>query len=413
MKRIKALLRRTTSGFTLSMSQRPIVMIILLLVTINLVFLVAASIALVFIGEDYNFPTAFVAAASFLVVPAQLANVDHTPTLVVGTIVVIVGMLLFSGTIIALVTTTLREYLMKKSGARGKLNLSNHIVILRYNCEVPAILVNLMQSCERKTILILSDKTRDEVRADLLASVAALDTKPKGKLRLIVRQGDPNSLCELHEIGISHAAGLLVMAPDGDVDDFGVLKLVMKIASVELLNNPPIGIETTSEEVSAKMSKLNNTIAGLNDKCITYFSHDVKLGKHMANSISGVDVRIIGENKKLPIILQSLKSKPKHYSAAEYRKFSDDLSKTGTDKTVALILSDENYADIDANVFSTLIELSALCGVQNRKFKVVAEILDPNNKSSLEKFNVQDIIISTHIISEFAAKLLTDPDFKY
>ncbi|MCL2229107.1 MAG: hypothetical protein FWC00_04745 [Firmicutes bacterium] len=423
MKRIKALIRRTTSGFTVSMSQKPIIMTILLLLLANLVFVAIAAVALTFINDEYNFFSAIVSVGMWLVVPAGIANIYDTNTLILGWVVVVVGMLLFTGTIIALVTTTLREYLMNKSGARGRLNLSGHIVILRYNNEVPEILIDIMKNCDNKTVLVLSDRDRSEVRSDLLAAICSLSEKPKGKIKLLVRKGDPASLSELDEIDLENASGLLIMnerGREGDKSghdlcqaDFSTLKLVFNLASVDLPAHVPIGVETASQSATDDMERVQKTIDGLSDKNITYFSHNKKLGHFMAKIITDTGAKklfIIGENKKLDHMLEALGTKVTiaKYATTDIEKFAIDLSKKGDENTAAIVLSDDSVTEenYDANVFLTLIELSTHCSLRDRKFKIIAEILDPNNHHSLEKFHVQNIVISTRIISNFASDLV-------
>lgn len=62
----------------------------------------------------------------------------------------------------------------------------------------------------------------------------------------------------------------------------------------------------------------------------------------------------------------------------------------------------------DENVFLTLIELNQKFGTQNRPFKIIAEILEPKNQESIEQLNIQNIIVSSRIISFFATKLILD-----
>ena len=504
MKRLKGFKNRTLSSFTVGMNQRPIVMTILMLLGINFAFLLVAAIAAMFVSQDgyATFFHAFADVFSFLVIPASVAGIEDTGMLVLGTIVVVVGMLLFTGIIIALVTTTLRDYLTSKGGAKGKLNISGHIVILRYNNEVPAILTDLMNSCEKPTVLILSDRPREEVRADLMARISSMEKPPKGRIKLLVRQGDPASINELEEIGIEYAKGLLVMndrrsgSEDISSADFnGVLKIVLKMAHFNFEQGFPIGVETSTQDAADIMRGLKQNIEGLADKDIQFFSHNKKLGQSLAFAVicpdlfsvvrdvlsakgctfysvpvetrenvlsnfasalpticfedrmfvlaDGVEsatrqrgkpfvtdrvlkpivgkpympkkLFVIGENKKLRYMLEALEIDGKDIEIKKYpmddvEKFVTDLKKHGDESTVAVVLSDESVDEdnYDGNVFQTLIEISHEIGIKDRKFRIVAEILDPENQKSLEKFNVQSIVVCTEIVSHFASKLLKD-----
>jgi len=494
------------STFTVTMSQRPVVMTVMLLVALNLLVLVGAAVAAILLAPDEfdNFFHAFVDVVSFLIIPAFAADVENMALLIIANIVVVVGLVLFTGTIIAIVTTMLREFIFNKGKAKGKLNLNDHVVILRYNVEVPAILIDLMNSCREKTVLILSDKPRAYVLAELSASLANLKVKPKGRLRLLVRQGEPSSLSELEEIALTNASGLLIMndsVSEGSSDqlcsaDYATLKLVLNLASINFKSRIPIGVETSTIGAADIMRRLKNEIDGLHDKDIQFFSHNRKLGQFLAIAVncpelSGVltdllsykgstfypiermtretylmhyglglptiyfddnmfvlaeskadatkkrsrayktdrvlrvsenykkkqllKLFIIGENKKQKYMLESLLSdnpgmQVKHYGVGEIERFATDLSREGCSLTTAVIFSDDTVSPekYDANVFLTLIELSATVGIEARPFTIVAEILEPNNQKSLEKFNVQNIVVSTKLISLFAARLLSD-----
>jgi len=466
MKKVKGFGKKISSSFTVGMNQRPLVMTILLLVLINFVFLLITASVAMFISPDEfdNYIGALVAVTSYLIVPATVAGVENIPLMVLGMVVIVVGMLLFTGTIIALATNVLRTYLSNRDKAQGHLNVAGHIVILRYNEEVPAILVDLMRMCSSQAVLILSDKTKAEVMSDLMACIATMKKKPKGRIKLIVRQGDPTSLNEMEEISLASARGLLIMNDKRSKDeklceaDFSrVLKLVINLAHFNLPTNFPIGVETSTQEAADIMTKLQNTLDGLQGRSIRFFSHNKKLGQFLALAVvcpelynmlrQWLDVKgfgqrpeqsekaicdrildlvqnarvkqprklyVIGENKKLSYFLDTLRLYPnikvKHCKTDDIGGYVNDLVKYGDENTIAVILSDDTVKPdgYDANVFLTLIKLSHVLGIDERKFKIIAEILDPTNKKRLEKFNVQDVVVSTEIISQFASKLLCD-----
>jgi hypothetical protein len=131
----------------------------------------------------------------------------------------------------------------------------------------------------------------------LNAAIAELDEKPKHKINLIVRQGNPASINELKDVGIERASGILIMnggASSGgearETDYLGSLDLVLKLGNFNLRPDIPIGVETSSQEASEIMSSLRKDIVGLNDLQIQFFAHHKKIGQFMALAVSNPDL---------------------------------------------------------------------------------------------------------------------------
>jgi len=225
------------------------------------------------------------------------ANNPNNAIFTVRLITIISGTLLFSGTIISIMTTLIRNYITNRDGAKGRLRLSNHLLILFYNKEVPAILADLMYNPDQKIILLLSDMKKQQVFDELNAAIAELDEKPKYKINLIVRQGNPASLSELKDVGIERASGILIMNNNAssnnelwEADYLGSLDLVLKLGNFNLRPNVPIGVETSTQEASEIMSSLRKDILGLTDKQIQFFAHHKKIGQFMALAVSNPDL---------------------------------------------------------------------------------------------------------------------------
>jgi len=505
--RINALIKKSASGFTVRGSEKPILTTIGMLVAVNaVVLLIAAAIAMQ-LGEFDNYFSALITAGTWLVAPNAIINVLEYYGIgmtVLAFVVLVTGMILFTGTIIAVITTSLRTYINKKSEAKGQLILSDHIVILNYNTKVTAMLIDLMYSKCACTVLILSDKTKEFIKEELAAEIASLcTTKPSAKLKLMVRKGCPESIAELEEICIDKASGILIVESDNNevqgshisATTYSTVKLVMKLANFGISPTCPIGVEADRYKTVELIRDLNKNVPGLNHKHIQAFSYNRKLGQFLALSIlcpplsrvltdllsntgcifrpteetiedylskykAGVPVvtldktyvltpsaqtlhkkrytpfstarllnpskipikkdilklYIIGKNKKTNYMLEALATNEcpveiKQYDTHDIQQFVQDVIANGDENTTAVILSDDSVdiSQYDANVFMTLIEFSKNMDMQERKFKIIAELLEPDNQKSVEEFSVHNIIISTRIISFFATKLLSDP----
>ncbi len=409
----------------------------------------------------------------------------------------LLGVVIFSGTIIALTTNAFRNYMSIKIEGRGKLKLDNHYIILNYNTKVLAILIEMLYSNVKDTIVLLSDQSRDEIYTAIASEIAVRKQKPTGKLNLIVRKGDPFMHSELTAIGVNKAKGVLIMDKDHAIEknkelstsDFEVLKLLISIAELDVKDNCQIDIETESYETVEMINKISKTVDLLKGKSINSFSFNRKLGQFLALSvicprITGVlydllslsnfefrtvekidlekylqenynsipiatlektyvlsssasnvnkkrrapfitksrieasklnieqdsELFIIGENKRREYLLEYL-AKAEHlsikcYDTHDRKTFIEDL-KTAKTKKIALILSDDTVEQdqLDSNVYLTLIDLHSEYN-GHPPFKVVAEIINPKNQSSMERFNIFNLIVSNRIISFFAIQTL-------
>jgi len=510
-KKLNRFLSKKFSTLTVKMNERPVFMTVIILLAINLLYLLIAAGAAMLI-ESSRFKTYFHSLATvfqWLVIPTAVFA-ENNPggdisMFTLALITFVIGLVLFTGTIIAIVTTYLRGYITQRGEARGKLTLGNHIVILNYNNEVTAILADLMHSGATDTVIILSDKTRDFVMSELKAEISMLKDKPNAKLKLIGRKRNPHTFAEQQHICIKCARDILITDDARDAGenvsdlatgDYGILKLVLKLSNADIDSGCPIGVEADSFETAKMVRQLKKTVPGLRNKSIMAFSHNRKLGQFLALSIlcpalSGVlsdllaftgcmfypidkiptdeylskysggipiisldktyvlaeekqdcfkkrneefccerrlppakekkkkktiKLYLIGENKKSEYMLEELKHENApveihKYGTYETKRFAEDLARHGDEDSVALILSDggAKEEDYDSNVFLTLIELSSVTDLGARKFQIIAELLEPDNQKSLEEFNIQNIIVSTRIISFFATKLLLDP----
>jgi len=522
--KLVALFKKIQSSYTVQMNERPIIMTIVFLLLVNIaIIFVAGSIAYGLRPVDPHNPDvqrfdgpfayfwALVTAVTWLFSPnAVLVEFYDYRMLALAIVAILTGMVLFTGTIVATVTTSLRKYVNTKADAKGKLILDNHIVILNYNIKVSAMLLDLLYTGIDDTVLILSDKSKDYIKAQLAMEKASLKddflrNKPTSKLKLIVRQGNPSSLAELKDICIEKARGILIVDPsiteaDGcgkiGTADFNTIKLVMKLASLNLYENCPIGVEADTYKTAKMIKQLHKTIDGLTNKNIQAFSHNRKLGQFLALSIicpplcsvitdlltyegpmfkpidkieiddflkthyegipiiakektyiisskkcktaklrkepystdkrlspsltkprqEKLNIVVIGKNSKINYMLDALATQKDkmtltRFGTDEILNFAQHLRDNADENTVAVILSDDTAKEeqYDSNVFLTLIELSNCVDLQTRNFKIVVELLEPDNQTGIEKFNVESIIVSTRIISFFATKLLSDP----
>ena len=136
MKKLKSLLIKIKAKATLATYQKPLFVTILTLLFINLLVLVISSIIAVSLdGEffNHNFFSAFATSCKWMLSPNSITQLDPTTQInlmLLAAVVIAIEMILFSGAIVATLTTALKTFVDKKSQAKGKINIENHFVIL-------------------------------------------------------------------------------------------------------------------------------------------------------------------------------------------------------------------------------------------------------------------------------------------
>ncbi len=301
-KLIKSLLIKIKAKTTLKTYQKPLLITILRLLLINVIVLfIAAIIALNLDTEkkyfDGNFFEAFTTALKWMVSVNSINqyNVkEDLKIMILAVFVVLTGMVLFSGVIIATITTAVKAYIDKKSMAKGKIIVENHFVILNYNNKVPEIVYNLICKNFKNNILILSNYSKDFIENEIKSVISSSEPKHKRKARLIIKEGSPLLRGNLEDISIEKASSILIMNREdmnrGDDEnisnsDLLSLKIMLALGNFNLNKNTNIVIETDDELTARKMENLSKKMNNLKEKTIIPISFNKKLGQVIAQTI--------------------------------------------------------------------------------------------------------------------------------
>ena len=305
MKHLKSLFLKIKDKKTLKTYQRPLLVTIITLVIINfIILLVGALIALIIDNNLYNssvfngkYLEAFVTSIKWMISPNTIMNYkthENLELLVLAAIVVVVEMVLFSGAIVAMVTTSLRNFIDKKSKAKGKILVDNHFVILNWNSKVPDMIYNLMLKGFKDNIIILSNQNKEYIENEIKSLLLTYDINTKAQANLIIKEGDSLLRSNLEDISIDKAKYICVMARDDmyDGDDDNIinsdllnLKIVLRLGSFKLNDDAQIVVETDSNITRGQIENLAYTVQSLKDKKIIPVSFNKKIGQIIAQSI--------------------------------------------------------------------------------------------------------------------------------
>lgn len=298
MKHIKSFFRKIQSKMTVSMNKRPLVITLVFLLSLNIVImLVSAILATKIAPNSYdNFISGVIAAITWIFSANSINNLPEKtlPLYVLCGVTIVVGIVLFTGTIIATTTNALKDFFAKKSNAKGKLILDDHLVILNWNSKVPDMIVDLMHKEKTPTILVLSDKDKSYIQ-DQVKNAMAKDKKDKAnKISIIVRQGDPLNRSELADISLNTCKAIAIMSTDSaehkdrpnlEGIDLNTLRLLLAVGD-NAREGCNVVVEVESHETVKTLESIKNTIDAVKKLKLSIISFNRKLGQIMADAIA-------------------------------------------------------------------------------------------------------------------------------
>ncbi|MCF7930674.1 MAG: hypothetical protein K9L02_04085 [Acholeplasmataceae bacterium] len=297
MRTIRDRLARAKSLISIKTYKRPLVYIILLMILINLIILTIAAVIALFIDNEFdNFIDAFAnGSLKWMLAPNAILSIQNPDMLVLAVIVLVTGLILFSGTIIALTTNAIKDYIQKKNSGAGKINLDQHIVILNWNNKVPELVSDLLYVEDKEvTVMILAniDKTYAE-RQIINAIKKTKSDQSIIKMNVLVKHGDPLLLSDLEDISIEHAKAILIMNPDHhqtvyknmSKSDLAVIKVILGLGPIEFLYEPPIVVEIKHIDSYDKILTLSRVVDKLHEHIIMPICFDKRLGQIIAQTL--------------------------------------------------------------------------------------------------------------------------------
>jgi hypothetical protein len=264
---------------------------------INLFILAIA--ALIAMNIDPSF-TSFVDAffngsMTWMLTPNSLLEIDNPKTLALAVFVLIIGLVLFSGLIIALTTNAIKDYIQKRNEGSGKIVLDQHIVIINWNSKVPELVSDLLfVDGHEVTIMILADIDKGYAEKQITNAISkSKNHKSYIKLNVLVKKGDPLLKSDLDDISISYAKTILIMNPDQhdkvafdmSKSDLHVIKVILALGPIQFHYGPPIVVEIKQYKTKEKIETLSKVVQSLSEHDIMPICFDKRLGQIIAQTL--------------------------------------------------------------------------------------------------------------------------------
>lgn len=399
MEKIKAKLAKMRSSLSIKTYKRPMIFVILMMVFINLIILVIAALIAMTIDNSFTgFIDAFVnGSVKWMLTPNAILVVENPKTMVLAVIVLITGLVLFSGTIIALTTNAIKDYFQKKQSGGGKIFIDHHVVILNWNNKVPELVTDLLFLEESSvSIMILADVDKKTAERQITNAVKKVHsaTCDISKLKILVKTGEPLLQQDLEDISIASASSILVMNKEMHDDignnltksDLNVIKIILNLGKISFLYNPPIVAEIKNIETKTKILTMLKVVESLQGKFVLPICFDRRLGQIIAQTIIN--------NKIEDVYLSLFSFEGSEVYALENTTFDEALHQ----HTHAIPLgSDDKYVYVlTKNDKVKSIKAKETCKVEPLKAKKITEkayvevyLVGENNKLKfiMESFN--------------------------
>jgi hypothetical protein len=295
---IKRQLRKTRSIISVSTYKRPRIFVILMMLSINIVILLIAALIALWIDDSFVSYLDALANGSikWLLSPNAILSITNPNTLFLAVVVLIVGLVLFSGTIIALTTNAIKDYFQKKETNSGKIYLENHIVILNWNNKLPELVSDLLYLDEEHlTVVILSELDKSWIEKHLLNVLRKTQSSLENlnRVNLLVKQGSPLLKNDLNDISIEQAKSIIIMNADQMnqtassmvESDLNVIKIVLGLGDFHLEQHPTIVVEVKQYETKSKLLDMSHIVKSLAHENIIPVCFDRRLGQIIAQTI--------------------------------------------------------------------------------------------------------------------------------
>ncbi len=298
MKRIRSRLLKARSFLSVKTYKHPMIFVISMMVVLNIIILCIAALIALGIDDTFDgFIDAFAnGSLKWMLTPNAILQITNPNLLILAVTVLIIGMILFTGTIIALTTNAIKEYFQKKKSGSGKIYLDNHIVILNWNNKVPELVADLLHVDDKEMqVVILSDMDKTFAEKQILNALhkAKHDDKELSNINVLVKNGSPLLYRDLDEVSIENANSILIMNKDMHQDviknmsksDLNVIKIILGLGQIKFQYDPPIVAEIKRIETKQKILTMAEVVKTLHEHKIMPICFDRRLGQIIAQTI--------------------------------------------------------------------------------------------------------------------------------
>ena len=262
----------------------PYLVIFNILIIYNIAIILLFSLLLAYLKDGTVNGSNYVAAIEYCAIytmnSGDIWSDAPTSVIILKIIINTTQMITFSGALIGLATSMLQNLFNRRVHNVGKLKLKNHYVILNWS-PIGANLIKELSFMEgKKTIVILSNKSRDDIQEEIdnLFIESGIEKK---NIRIFVKTGSPSSRKSLKEISLEKCISIALLSNSSWIDtnelvDADAFKILMAVLSIDKSAN--IVVEANNNKFSKQIDDLMKASSELNKANISIFSRNSIVG---------------------------------------------------------------------------------------------------------------------------------------
>ena len=192
------------------------------------VILGMVAVILIVHGDDGIDPLKLIWMALMRTLDAgTMGGDDGSAGFLLGMLGVTVGGIFVISTLIGILSNGLSAKLDALRQGRSRVLEQDHVLILGWSQQVFAVISELLEAGagrRRTVIVVMADRDRTEMEREIRERV----TIPK-RARIVCRSGRPTDLGDLQIANPDTSRAIVVLAPEGDDPDVGVLKTILAL----------------------------------------------------------------------------------------------------------------------------------------------------------------------------------------
>ena len=265
-------MKKFKEWLSVQLAKNPGRIVLFAILAFNIVFFFAAAgvISALHLNGTEQMP--FIIAAYYTInmvidpgsISEVVSDVGETGVAITITclVVVLVGMICFTGAVIGYVTNTISSFIEDSNSGKRKLHLSGHTVILNWNSRASEIINDMLYRDTKQTVVVLVSENKDEIQAEIDAklkeTVARENSNAEKELKdlpffkrvkalkerylkknvtVVVREGDVFSLTQLKDISIEKAESIIILGNDNAANEdnrgnVATIKTLMQVADI-------------------------------------------------------------------------------------------------------------------------------------------------------------------------------------
>ena len=291
--------RKQPNRLKLFYYSHPYFVIFNVLIIYNIILIAAAALIMTYLMRGIADESGFVMAMNW---ESYLKNLEYcavftmnnggiytqapVSVIIMKIVLSILQMITFTGALIGLATSILQSMFDKRIHNLGKIKIKHHYVILEWSAVGPSLVRELSFMKGNKTVVILSNKSRDEIQEEIDNLFLETGTDKK-HLKVFIKNGNPSSRKALKEINIDKATSIAILGASSWLNssaqnDSISFKILMSVIS--LTKNANIVIETDDQDVTKNIHDLMKASSDLKNAHISIFSRNTIVGHVLAKS---------------------------------------------------------------------------------------------------------------------------------